>query len=348
MNDTTDPSRGYVPPEETTVETSEETTGEMYENIREDRERVLINEMVGRLMHNLEGSSEELEQVRESAKKTLGKFVFDFVKIEMENQAKSEGEHLNPMTGVLNRKGAERIFDLLDKEKKRKGGEGRMVVVRLDLDNFKKVNDLTSHSVGDNLLKAVANRLRETDIITHFSGDEFGLLLPDVKPGERKKKKINLDETIKEILARVVSDIEEEGEKIKTDNPELGGVNITASVGYKIVSADRQPDETFTKLDEQADQSVALSKKLKGTKLTARQRIIGADEEAEHIGKTLEVSDASLAASNFMNKIGRALDDLKTETTKDAQEQIDEKMKEIKRIIIEGYDVKTQESQKDK
>ncbi|NVK40768.1 MAG: EAL domain-containing protein [Oceanospirillaceae bacterium] len=58
----------------------------------------------------------------------------------------------------------------------------------IDLDNFKSLNDTLGHSVGDQLLKDVTERLRqglrEQDIISRFGGDEFLILLPCTCPDE--------------------------------------------------------------------------------------------------------------------------------------------------------------------
>jgi diguanylate cyclase (GGDEF)-like protein/PAS domain S-box-containing protein len=61
----------------------------------------------------------------------------------------------------------------------------KLGVMFLDLDRFKLVNDTLGHSMGDRLLKAVANRLqsclRGGDTLSRFGGDEFTLLLPEVR-----------------------------------------------------------------------------------------------------------------------------------------------------------------------
>ncbi|MBE0440240.1 MAG: response regulator [Gammaproteobacteria bacterium] len=69
-----------------------------------------------------------------------------------------------------------------------KRNAGRLAVMFLDLDHFKKVNDSLGHAAGDKLLQMVAKRinglLRDSDTLSRMGGDEFTILLPDLGEGE--------------------------------------------------------------------------------------------------------------------------------------------------------------------
>jgi len=61
------------------------------------------------------------------------------------------------------------------------GGTSALAILMIDLDRFKSVNDTLGHPVGDEVLRLVARRMRTTirdsDMLTRFGGDEFGLLI---------------------------------------------------------------------------------------------------------------------------------------------------------------------------
>jgi diguanylate cyclase (GGDEF)-like protein len=65
-----------------------------------------------------------------------------------------------------------------------------LTLAYLDIDNFKNINDTYGHSIGDDLLRTVAESmktmLRATDIISRMGGDEFAILMPDTSDEQAK------------------------------------------------------------------------------------------------------------------------------------------------------------------
>jgi diguanylate cyclase (GGDEF)-like protein len=63
-----------------------------------------------------------------------------------------------------------------------------ITVVFIDIDNFKLVNDLFGHKMGDEVLRCIASelksQLRSTDCIARLGGDEFALLLPSARQSD--------------------------------------------------------------------------------------------------------------------------------------------------------------------
>ncbi|MEG0779189.1 MAG: diguanylate cyclase [Oscillospiraceae bacterium] len=102
--------------------------------------------------------------------------------------------YFDPLTGLPNRR---HFFDTLSKYEARYQTEGLdFAVIFLDLDNFKRVNDLYGHRGGDDLLKVAATKLQscaETDdFVARLGGDEFTVILPYTEPScaDRKMQRI--------------------------------------------------------------------------------------------------------------------------------------------------------------
>ncbi len=114
---------------------------------------------------------------------------------ELEYQARHDA-----LTGLMNRREFEnRLLALLTTAHQQ---DEEHVLMYIDLDQFKLVNDTCGHSAGDELLKQLAQLLRETlrgsDVLARLGGDEFGILLPGCSIEKGEEIADNLRTTSKE------------------------------------------------------------------------------------------------------------------------------------------------------
>lgn len=158
------------------------------------------------------------------------------------------------LTGLLNRRG---LLELGGREIERARRLNRTVsVIMLDLDEFKSVNDFYTHTVGDQVLHAIAElfrkKVREIDIIGRPGGDEFVILLPEAD--------LNTGLEVAERIRRCISET-----TICVNKVEL---RITASLG--VVQASNDTLDLAVLID-QADQAMYRAKQAGRNKVCVYQ-----------------------------------------------------------------------------
>jgi diguanylate cyclase (GGDEF)-like protein len=91
---------------------------------------------------------------------------------------------IDPLTGLLNRRGWEPSAQKALEQARRIGG--MVAMVTLDLDSFKQLNDSSGHDHGDRILRETADHLQATmrasDVVARLGGDEFAALLIQSTP----------------------------------------------------------------------------------------------------------------------------------------------------------------------
>lgn len=146
------------------------------------------------------------------------------------------------LTGVYNRVAAVRLAAAEIALSRR--SDRRLVVVFVDIDHFKQVNDRFGHAAGDRALVEVARRLcartRRSDIVSRFGGEEFVILLRDT-----------------DLFAAV--DYAERTRRLVAESPIRVGnreIHISVSIGLAAFAGDRQ----FETLLQRADRALYAAK----------------------------------------------------------------------------------------
>jgi diguanylate cyclase (GGDEF)-like protein len=182
-------------------------------------------------------------------------FVLNTTRVELELEA-SRAELLalsltDPLTGVRNRRA---LYDCAQHEIARAGRSGEPVtLLMVDVDHFKKVNDLHGHPVGDKVLREVAaailNTARGSDVVARFGGEEFAVLLIQTEQAAATA------ERLRAAIAR-----------LEVRAPE-GPVKVTVSIGVASASGEsidfealiRHADDALYKAKREGRNRVAVS-----------------------------------------------------------------------------------------
>ncbi len=169
------------------------------------------------------------------------------------------------LTGVFNRRRFVRDLDE-QLERARRYGE-RAVVMLIDIDHFKEVNDRYGHAVGDRALKmvatALAQRLRRTDTVARIGGDEFGVLLPYGDPEQSAE--------VADDLRRVVAEL-------RFDPGTGHRLHLEISLGTALLDRYAESDEdVLAAADKDMYQDKSRSRAARGVvrNLTSSRRVRG-------------------------------------------------------------------------
>lgn len=158
----------------------------------------------------------------------------------------------DPLTGLGNRELFREQVRMLAAQARRR--DGRFGLLYIDIDGFKGINDTHGHGVGDELLRQVAARIlartRESDAVSRIGGDEFVVVLSDVRDAAAAA------EVARDLGTAIAAPYEIEGL----------GIAVGASVGCALFPDDSTDVEQLTRA---ADARMYEQKKLKPAKPAA-------------------------------------------------------------------------------
>lgn len=203
---------------------------------------------------NLDGIHFLVTLVNLSAISTMA-FIYEFTAAVLRRERDAEHEKYirlaktDPLTGLANR----RNFDAMLAERMQmyalQEPPRRFALGYLDLDGFKPINDTYGHAVGDEVLRAVSDRmrgvLRGSDFVGRHGGDEFMLMLDMV--GEPPVLEM-MAQRLLQVIARPI-------------HSTAGPVQVSGSLGFAIFPLDSTDVEVLKKA---ADTAMYAAKRTKG------------------------------------------------------------------------------------
>jgi len=156
--------------------------------------------------------------------------------------------YIDKLTGAYTKRAVETI---LGKEIKKSYNKKDLSIMMLDLDYFKKVNDIFGHNFGDDVLSSTAHlvlgMIRQTDCLIRYGGEEFLLILPDT-PAD---KAFEVAERIRIAISKK-SRSYREGDKNAHSK-----LNVTISIGVAHINNEKISTRDFI---ERADNALYKAK----------------------------------------------------------------------------------------
>ncbi|SHG45151.1 GGDEF domain-containing protein [Massilia sp. CF038] len=230
-----------------------EKIGGLSERIGHAKDITELNEIMDELLRETRNIQTEALQSRDRmilARQEVQEAEQRIHALEAKLQHMSELVREDQLTGSLNRRGLDDVFERETARSDRRGTP--LCIALLDLDDFKRLNDTYGHQAGDaalkHLVKIVKETLRSMDVIARYGGEEFLILLP---------------ETTVDAASQTMTRLQRELTKhfFLHDNEK---VLITFSAGVAL----RQPNEDQGALVKRADKAMYEAKK------TGKNRVV--------------------------------------------------------------------------
>ena len=160
-------------------------------------------------------------------------------------QFHQDGIH-DPLTGLKNRRYMDSFLKMECDLIKRQSVGGTLVVV--DIDHFKRVNDIYGHNAGDTVISAVANRLenrlRDSDVACRWGGEEFVLFLHNTS-GHRA---FSTCEELRTLIQQHQVEFESRS------------LSVTASFGITSLQTEDSPQSVFARADKALYQAKTMGR----------------------------------------------------------------------------------------
>jgi len=193
---------------------------------------------VKNIIENITSETHQLIAKNRKMQIRLRNVTVELGNLRMDFQQAQNDALLDPLTNIDNR----RAFDInLQQQSENASIDIPLCLLMIDIDYFKKINDTVGHLMGDEVLKVVAQTLKENvrgqDIVARYGGEEFAILLPEtsleggVKVAQKIRKKISGLILKKRVDKEVIS-------------------NITVSIGLAQNNGDLEKDKFVSIADK--------------------------------------------------------------------------------------------------
>lgn len=201
---------------------------------RKDEVGILANTFK-EMSSKLEKSYTELKELNESLEERIKTRTQD---LEASKEKLKHLASIDSMTKLYNRRYfseiSEEMFDVNQRKYR------NVSLILLDIDNFKSINDIYGHHVGDKVIISIANILmentRKDDIVCRYGGEEYIILLPDTE----LESSMKIAHNIKDLVEKMVIDLPQEKE-----------LRVTISIGVSMANMiiDKDIDTAISKAD---------------------------------------------------------------------------------------------------